>query len=303
MQPEGDSQAHPNGNVLATPITRVFDLPSLALHSLHLPAERDGAEVVICLHGFPDIPRGWSQLLAELQQAGYAGYAPWLRGYAPSSLGGPYDVDRLSDDVLELADRLSPERPVCLVGHDWGAVITYAAIAKAPERFRRAVTLAVPHPLAFRGGLDLRQLRRSWYMMFFQARLLPERVIPRDDFRFIERLWENWSPGYSSPDDYLAELKSCLRQSLPAPLGYYRALPKDALAMRRLDAQLKRIQVPLLYLHGVQDGCVGWQLMQGQARFFSAEHRSDLMGGLGHFLQLENPRAVNARILDWLAAS
>ncbi|MCA9633565.1 MAG: alpha/beta hydrolase [Myxococcales bacterium] len=296
-------QAQNSGNANATPITEVFDLPSLTLHSLHAPPRGEDAEVVICLHGFPDIPRGWSELLTALSRAGYSGYAPWLRGYAPSSLGGPYDIDRLSDDVLELAQHLSPDRPLSLIGHDWGAVITYAAIAKAPERFRRAVCLAVPHPLAFRASLGLRQLRRSWYMLFFQTRVLPERVVPRDDFAFIERLWEAWSPSFSVPDDYLAELKRCLEESLPAPLGYYRALPKAALAMRDLEARLKQIEVPLLYLHGVQDGCVGWQSMEGQERFFSAEQQSELLGGVGHFLQLENPRAVNARILDWLAKS
>ncbi len=295
--------AQPSGPEIATPSTRVFELPSLTLHSLHAPAPQgDPAEVVICLHGFPDIPRGWTPLLSALSQAGFDAHAPWLRGYAPSSLKGPYDIDRLSDDVLELCQHLSPQRPVSLIGHDWGAIITYAAIAKAPARFRRAATLAVPHPLAFRKGLGLRQLRRSWYMLFFQTRVLPERLVPRDDFAFIERLWSDWSPAFTPEASYLAELKSCLRESLPAPIGYYRALPKAAVAMRELEARLKHIEVPLLYLHGVQDGCVGWQLMQGQERFFSAEHRSELLGGVGHFLHLENPRAVNARILDWLAA-
>ncbi|MGE0322597.1 MAG: alpha/beta fold hydrolase [Polyangiaceae bacterium] len=293
-------QAQPTHAANASVRTCVFDLPSLSLHSLHVPTDQEEPEVVICLHGFPDIPRGWIPLLKELSEAGFAGYAPWLRGYAPSTVSGPYALERLADDVLELADRLSPGRPVSLIGHDWGAVITYAAISQAPERFRRAVTLAVPHPLAFLRGLGVRQLRRSWYMLFFQTRMLPERIVPRNEFRFIDRLWEAWSPTYEAPNDYLAELKSCLSRSYPAPIQYYRSLPKALLDLRQRGGQLSQIQVPLLYLHGVQDGCVGWELMQGQERFFSAEHQSELLGGVGHFLQLENPRAVNTRILDWL---
>ncbi|MCA9644260.1 MAG: alpha/beta fold hydrolase, partial [Myxococcales bacterium] len=245
-------QAQPKNDPSTRLTTRVFDLPSLSLHSLHVPSNQTDAEVVICLHGFPDIPRGWTPLLEELSGAGFAGYAPWLRGYAPSSIRGPYDLERLADDVLELADALSPERPVSLVGHDWGALITYLAIARAPERFRRAVTLAVPHPLAFLRGANLRQLRRSWYMLFFQTRFLPERILPKDDFKFIDRLWEVWSPTFEPPGDYLAELKSCLEQSLPAPIEYYRALPKAIRDLPRVGGQTKDIRVPLLYLHGVQ---------------------------------------------------
>lgn len=48
------------------------------------------------------------------------------------------------DDVLALIDRWSPGRAVELVGHDWGAMITYDARVTAPERIERAVTLAIP---------------------------------------------------------------------------------------------------------------------------------------------------------------
>ncbi|MEV6324294.1 hypothetical protein AB0M45_24370 [Nocardia sp. NPDC051787] len=57
-------------------------------------------------------------------------------------------------------------RAVELIGHDWGAFITYDACATAPERIERAVTLAIPHPLTFLSRLRLAQLRRSWYMGF-----------------------------------------------------------------------------------------------------------------------------------------
>ena len=40
----------------------------------------------------------------------------------------------------------------------------------------------------------------------------------------VDRLWRRWSPNYTPNPDYLRELKHCLRASMPAPLGYYRAL-------------------------------------------------------------------------------
>jgi len=255
---------------------------------------------VICLHGFPDSPRCWAALLPALAQAGHKAYAPWLRGYAPSSLQGPYDVERLAKDLLEFADHVSPGQPVSLVGHDWGAVITYAALALRPQRFRRAVTMAVPHPQNFLRRASVGQLRRSWYMLFFQSRALPELVVPRDNFALIDRLWRDWSPSYTPEPHYMAALKQCLAASMPAPIGYYRALPLAALKERALQRALRSISVPLRYLHGSQDGCIGWESMLNQERYFSAEHHSELIGGVGHFLQLENPGAINARVLDWL---
>ncbi|WP_413471459.1 alpha/beta fold hydrolase [Streptomyces sp. MB09-02B] len=72
--------------------------------------------------------------------------APWLRGYAPSPTAGPFDFASLTGDVLALIDRRSPGRAVELVGHDWGAMITYDACVTTPERIERAVSSQSPTP-------------------------------------------------------------------------------------------------------------------------------------------------------------
>jgi len=107
---------------------------------------RDGPPL-IWLHGFPDHPLTavpFLQLLAGRRRV----IAPWLRGYAPSPLVGPFDMENLVADILTLIDHLEAQQ-VDLIGHDWGAAITYAICAAAPQRVRRAVTLAFPHPLTF----------------------------------------------------------------------------------------------------------------------------------------------------------
>src|SRR4051812_26198713 len=77
---------------------------------------KDGP-LALCLHGFPDHPPSFGPLLTALGDAGYRAVAPWLRGYAPSTLSGPFDVDRLAEDARVLAQILSPDRPIYLVGH------------------------------------------------------------------------------------------------------------------------------------------------------------------------------------------
>ena len=260
------------------------------------------APLALVLHGFPDAPPTFAPLLGALADRGYRVVAPWLRGYAPSPLAGPYDVDRLADDVLAWADRLSPTQPVALVGHDWGAAVTYVACARAPARFAAAVTLAVPHPAVFvRSLARRRQLARSWYMLAFQ---LPgvERLAAARDFALIDRLWADWSPGFALSTDPRAALHATLRVSWPAPLLYYRALtrpPGAALArLRRRD----RIAVPTLYLHGARDGCIGPEVGVGAERFFTAGYRREVVPDVGHFVAAEAPMAIAARIAAWLDA-
>ena len=181
-----------------------------------------GRPAVLCLHGFPDVPRTWEPLAQGLARAGYHVVAPWMRGYFPSTLRGPIHIERLAEDALAFADFVSPNAPVHLVGHDWGAAVTYSALMLAPSRFSSAVTLAVPHPLAFFRMLarDPSQVRRSWYMGFFQLPLVPERALARGDYRFVEELWRSWSPSFPVSKEYLREVRDCLRASMPAPLAY-----------------------------------------------------------------------------------
>jgi pimeloyl-ACP methyl ester carboxylesterase len=265
-----------------------------------------GAPVVLCLHGFPDVPRTFGALMQELAGRGWRAVAPWLRGYHPSTLEGPYHIERIAEDVLELATVLSPDRPLCIVGHDWGAVATYWATSWAPQRFARAVTMAVPHPLAFLAN-SLRhpgQLRRSWYMAYFQLPDRPERAVPADGFALIDRLWRDWSPGWEPPREHLDEVKACLARSMPAPIEYYRALFRPMRDVRRRMAEsrsrARRIRVPTLHLHGAQDGCVAPVVAEGQERFFEGVLTQRTLPGLGHFLHLERPDVVHAEILEWL---
>lgn len=264
-------------------------------------------ELVLVLHGFPDAPPTFAVLIGELAARGYRVVAPWMRGYAPSVTTGPYDVETLAGDVLALADAFARGgRRVHLVGHDWGAAVTYTACALAPARFGAAVTMAVPHPLAFlRAATRSMQLLRSWYMVFFQVPGA-ERLAAARDFALIDRLWRTWSPGYVLPAALQAEVRACLRASWPAPLLYYRAMFRPAgAALRRLRPDTgiaRRITVPTLYLHGADDGCISPAAGRGAERYFAGPYRAEVMADAGHFLAAELPDAVAAHAASWIDA-
>ncbi len=258
---------------------------------------------MLCLHGFPDIPRTWSKLAPELVAAGYQVVCPWLPGYAPSSLIGPFDALTVTQSVLQLAEELSHGRPVRIVGHDWGAVVTQLAAALRPDLLRAAAMLAIPHLLAIESNLERhpKQLRHSAYIGLFALPVISGPVVRFGDYRFVERLWRAWSPGFDPGADYLDEVKTCLRSSRLTPLRYYRSLssPKQ---LRELRAVLSKgpIVVPTLYLHGERDGCMVPDMARGQEKYFSALFESVTLTEAGHFLHLERPTEANAAILKWL---
>ena len=263
-----------------------------------LAAGDPAAPVVLVLHGFPDAPHTFAPLLAALATSGRRAVAPYLRGYAPSPLAGPYDADTLAADVLALADALSPDRPVALVGHDWGAIITYVACARAPSRIAAAAALSVPHPAAFLANLDPAQLARSAYMLAFQV---PGSAAAAAafDFALIDHLWRTWSPRYTLPAADRDALHATLRTSWPAPLLYYRALFRPARAALARARRRDRLAVPLLYLHGAGDRCIVPRAGDRAEQFFTAGYRREVLPG-GHFLAAESPALVAARITTWL---
>lgn len=260
---------------------------------------------VLCLHGFPDVPRTYDALAQGLVAAGYRVVAPWMRGYAPSTLAGPFSIEQLAQDVVAFADRVSPDAPLRIIGHDWGAAATYAALQLAPSRFIHAVTLAVPHPMAFATMLatDPGQLRRSWYMGFFHLPKVPEKALARGHYAFVHQLWKAWSPNFRVSRAYLDEVKDCLAASMPSPIGYYRAMfwpPK--LAIPRFMEAAKahhRIRVPTLYLHGENDACIALPPPGLQEKWFVADTKIVLVPRAGHFVQQERVDAVLAETLAW----
>jgi pimeloyl-ACP methyl ester carboxylesterase len=255
--------------------------------------------LALLAHGFPDGPSTFRHQVAPLVARGYRVVRPWMRGYFPSDLprDGRYDIAALGDDLLALGERFSPDAPFVLVGHDWGALAAYAAAAKAPERIAKLCTIAVPHPrIAGPRFLTPRQMRKSWYIGFFQLRFFAERRVRAHDFRFIDELWRAWSPGYAAGP--LDDVKAGFRDArhLTAVLSYYRSIFSSQNAAIR-----KRTRVPSLYVHGVDDGCVGVETCHGVERAYASEIRVERVSGAGHFVHLERADEFNRLLLAFLS--
>jgi len=287
-------------------------VPSVVVNDVelhYLSWGSEGSPLAVLLHGFPDSAHTWRHLGPALADAGYHVVAPFLRGYAPSAVpaDGRYQTGVLALDALALRDVLGGGPRDVIVGHDWGATATWSAAAYSPSSWARVVGMAVP-PAGLIGQAFLRyeQLKKSWYMFFFQHGL-SDVVVGLDDLAFIDGLWADWSPGFDATEE-LELLKPSLRapENLAAALGYYRA----TLSGVGVDPALDDIQnagsvappQPTLYLHGVTDGCIGIEVADGADDVLTAPgSRVERIDGAGHFLHLEQPDVVNRLVVDFLA--
>ena len=266
--------------------------------------------LALCLHGFPDTAHTWRHLVPELAAAGFRAVAPFLRGYAPTEVpaDGHYQIGALVRDANALHEALGGDERAVLVGHDWGALATYGAVAHQPDRWCRAVTAAVaPTGSIGMSLLSYAQLRRSWYMFFFLSPLA-EVALPLDDYSFIDGLWRDWSPGYDGAWD-VARVKESIGDPvhMVAAIGSYRALYDASLQVPELAdeqaAALLPTPKPTLYLHGRDDGCMLLASIGSPLDFMAEGSEMEIVDGTGHFLHLERPDVVNRRIVDFLTAS
>lgn len=265
--------------------------------------------LALCLHGFPDVPEGWRPLLAGLAEAGYHAVAPWARGYAPTEVpaSGISALGGWVADAIAFHEVFGRGRPGVIVGHDWGALTTYGAASMEPDRWSHVVTASVP-PTAVMGTrlATFEQVRAFWYQYVF---LQPsaEMLVSNDDLRFIEGLWNEWSPGFDA-SAALPAVKDALRapSNLTAALGTYRSMfdfsLQDAEFLGHAAASLNPNPQPTLYLHGDNDGCVP-NLDPAEVLAALADgSKVEFLDGAGHFLQYEQPDRVTRLVLDFLTS-
>jgi pimeloyl-ACP methyl ester carboxylesterase len=91
-----------------------------------------------------------------------------------------------------------------------------------------------------------------------------------------------------------------------AALRYYRALFLPWMQQDEYAVEQARERdlpdAPLLYLHGADDGCLDARLAGRTASVLGPAQRVEIVPEAGHFLHLERPDDVNARIATFLGA-
>ena len=284
---------------------------TLAANGIRFHALAAGPEdgpLVLLLHGFPELARSWRHQLPALAAAGYRAVAPDLRGYGDTEIGGPYDIGTLVDDVTGLIGVLGRRRGV-VIGHDWGGAVAWATALRAPEAAERLVAVNCPPASALYDAMrrSPAQLRKSWYILFFQLPRLPERRLAKDHAAVVARALVGgahrrgvWPPG--ELEAYRAAFARPGRAK--AAIDWYRAAFRGSFRRRRSHATRRRVTAPTLVLWGLEDRFLGRELVSPDVlRRVLAEGNVPevvLIEGAGHFLQNEAPDRVNAELVRWL---
>ena len=256
---------------------------------------RDSGEgpLVVLLHGFPDTPAGWSDAQAALNAAGYRTVVPYLRGYHPDTIvrGRDYGRASISADPVRLLDAIGEESAV-LVGHDWGAAITYGAATSAPSRVRAICAVAIPHANTVNPSPAL-----LWGARHFFTLPVPTGpwLARRNDFAYIDTLMRRWAPRWSGAgrDATLREVKTAFAnpEVLDGALAYYRA---------QRPGSAPRIAQPALIVGGTTD-IVPVELFEQTRSFCDGPCEVLIVEGAGHWPHRENAALFDEHLLAFLA--
>jgi epoxide hydrolase 4 len=287
----------PTKSQLSRAIThRYADLDAVRLHYV----EAGDGPLVVLLHGFPEFWYTWRNQIVPLAEAGFRVIAPDLRGFNQSSKPAgvrSYGIRTVVEDIAGLIHAAGAER-AHVVGHDFGAGVTWSFAMQHPEMVDRLAVLNGPHPArliqAMKSPL---QLLKSWYVFFFQIPWLAEQVAQLDDFAlFTKPLREEPLREGAYDREDIALYVEALKQpgALEAMLGYYRAMfrPGTQIEMRPIEAEA-------LVLWGVDDKHLGRELAPPPLSLVPRATVQYLERAT-HWVQHDQPERVNAGLIDFL---
>jgi len=263
-------------------------------------------KLALCLHGFPESKFSWRYQLPLFARLGYEAWAPNLRGYGGSSRPQgvkEYDIDKLVGDVEGLIAAHGAEETL-LVAHDWGALIAWQCAIRKIRTLTKLVIMNVPHPKPMARELRTwRQLKKSWYVFFFQIPRLPERMLTRNGAEAVGRAFSGMAVDKSRfPEEVLRHYRenASIPGAMTAMVNYYRAALRAG--RKRMTPEDATVTVPTLMIWGEEDSALSKETTYG-----TDEWVKDLtlryLPRVSHWVQQEAPETVNAMLEAWLSGA
>ncbi|MCP5080570.1 MAG: alpha/beta hydrolase [Alphaproteobacteria bacterium] len=130
----------------------VSDNNGLNMHVLEAGHEEPGRELLVLLHGFPELAYSWRKVMVRLAEAGYHVVAPDQRGYGLTTgwVGdyhsdiAPFRLFNLVRDVMGLVHALGHESVASVIGHDFGSPVAAWCSLIRPDIFKSVVLMSAP---------------------------------------------------------------------------------------------------------------------------------------------------------------
>ncbi|MDT4987336.1 MAG: hypothetical protein QOI74_1430 [Micromonosporaceae bacterium] len=254
----------------------------------------DSAPAVLLLHGFPQNALMWRGVEPTLHAAGLRTVAPDQRGYSagarPAAVGA-YAASEVVDDALAIMDALHLDM-AHVVGHDWGAVVSWQLAARHPERVRSLTAVSVPHPRAFSHALRTSpdQLRRSAYLLLLRRKGIAERLLTGNDAKRLRGVFDGAGLSAAEIDRYVAPMLA--PSALTAALNWYRAISLTG------RSGTGPVAVPTTYLWSDGDRALGRVAAQRCDRYVTGDYRFVPLRGVSHWIPDQAPELLADAVLD-----
>lgn len=264
---------------------------------------------LLMLHGFPEYGGAWQDLAPYLSSDFFC-IAPDQRGYgqswAPEGVGH-YALSQLVADMVALIKGLG--RPVCVLGHDWGASVAYGLAMFHPDLVSRLIIANGVHPVPFQKAMAAggAQSEASQYINALRAPDAAERL-SADNFAKLEQFFRfgmgtDWL-SEAQMQEYRAEWARPGR--LKAMLNWYRASPlvvaKPGMPrtdLPELPKERLMVRCPHLLLWGRDDKALLPESTEGLEEFAPDLTRVDIPDA-DHWLHHQRPDLVAQAIIEWM---
>ena len=282
---------------------------AMDIHAAH--AGPPHAPVLLMLHGFPEYRAGWADVAERLADA-YHCVLPDQRGCGASSK--PPDVDayhtrHLVADMAALIEAVSPDRPVLLAGHDWGASVAYALAFRHPGRIARLVIANGVHPMTFQRALlaDGPQRAASQYIHTLRDPASDERMA-EDGYRRTFGMLEKFSAAPWLTAEKRAAYRQAWDGALPTMLHWYRASPLEVprpdeaarpFAFTHEMRERYRVAMPHLVVWGTADTALLPEAREGLDAFCD-DLAIEEFDGASHWILHERPDEIAERMRRFL---
>ena len=301
-------------------------------------AEAGSGPLVILIHGWPESWYSWRHQIPAIAAAGYHVIAPDMRGYGKSDKPAAvedYDIHHTTADITGLIDAMGQEKAI-LIGHDWGAIVTWNTALLHPDRVSAMIAMSVPNggrgSAAPTVGMKAANANGEnfYYILYHQEPGVAETEYDSDPRGLLSRLYASndtprdpptitdpkrsaggWIPRLGKPKtlpgwlkqedlDYLVGEFS--EAGFRGGVNYYRNMDRNWETTPQLNGAT--IKVPVGFLAGVDDIVIRGAkepMLQAQMARVAEDLRSvKLVPGAGHWIQQEKPEETNAFVLAFL---
>jgi len=276
-------------------------LKNVRLH--YVEAGPEDKPLMIMLHGFPEFWYSWRFQIPEFSKD-YRVVALDNRGYGDSDKPKGvknYAMDHLTGDLKEMIENLGYTSAV-VVGHDWGAAISWAFAMKYPEMVDQLIIMNVPHPAAFAKHLakSKSQFKKSWYAFFFQLPCLAEFFLSYNDYEQIEACFtkEPWGAkkgAFTEEDIEAYKFNAASEGTLTCAVNYYRAN-----IGRKRGSTKDKLKMPVCVIFGTNDGALDTE-MAIMSEDYCEDFTLNLVEGISHWVQQEAPDECTKHMKNFLA--